>query len=216
MNLGERQQDFEYILSVDSSDPRLEEYKKDNPEFPFSPFFTIVNDNKSMVQAANAAAKKSTGDILILISDDFECFYEWNRIIIKALDGKSGVLKTFDGVQRWICTLPVMTKDYYQDQGYFYYPSYVHMFCDSDMTHKADLQKKLVMRNDIVFKHNHYSVGGHKDVISVKADSTWNQGEAVYLQRCMNRFGLGDIDIYDLSPEAKQAGHVAWLRKKLR
>jgi len=207
--------DYEYILSVDTDDKSPytfidvgfgERYKK------------IINDNHNVVQAANAAAEIATGDILILISDDFTAHRHWDITITQALEGKSGILKTYDGVQRWIVTLPIMTGDYYDEQGHIYYPKFEHMFCDTDQTHKADLEKKLIIRNDIVFLHHHYSTEGGwpKDAISRKADLTWKQGEAVYLQRCMNRFGLGDIDIYDLSPEAKKAGHVAWLKKKLR
>src|SRR5688500_4289653 len=101
-----------YILSVDTDDPQLEEYLK------FGCDIIVVSDNKNLVQAANAGAMESTGDILILVSDDFECFPDWDVAIVKALEGKSGVLKTFDGVQKWIVTLVIMTRDYYDQQGY--------------------------------------------------------------------------------------------------
>jgi glycosyltransferase involved in cell wall biosynthesis len=206
---------WEYILSVDSSDPELLGYR-DLVGDPRSGQI-IINDNKNVVQAANQAAKVASGEILVLISDDFMCFKNWDVAVIEALEGKSGVLKTYDGIQKWIVTLPIMTRDYYESQGYIYHPSYFHMFSDSDQTHKADLQKKLIIRNDIVFKHNHYSIGGQpKDEVNKKADSTWAQGEKVYLQRCKEKFGLGNVNIYDLSPEATKAGHVAWLKKKLR
>jgi hypothetical protein len=203
---------YEYILSVDKSDPQLSEYEE-----LFYPPNVFVADNHNVVQAANAAAKESVGDILILISDDFMCFPYWDLVITDALRGKSGVLKTFDGVQRWIVTLPIMTRDYYEEQGYFYYPRYEHMFCDTDQTHKADLQKKLIIRNDIVFKHDHYSVKGQpKDAVNIKADKTWAQGEMVYLNRCRNQFGISEpVNIYNLSPEATKAGHVRWLQNKL-
>lgn len=204
------QHSWEYILSIDESDPMLNEYEE-----LFYPPYVFVADNHNVVQAANVIAKECVGDILILISDDFVCFKNWDLAIVEALDGRSGVLKTFDGVQRWIVTLPIMTRDYYDEQGYLYDPDVSHMFCDTIMTHKADLQKKLIIRNDIVFKHNHYSNGGQpKDAVNVKADGTWAQGEKVYLQRCRERFGLGNVNVYDLSPEAKKAGHINWMKKK--
>lgn len=208
-------QTWEYILSVDSNDPKIDEYHALGMK-GLQNVCMIVNDNQNLVQAANkAAAKVSISDILILISDDFKCFKGWNKSIVSALEGKSGVLKTFDGVQRYIVTLPILTKDYYDQQGYIYYPKYTHMFCDLDQTHKSDLQKKLIIRNDIVFSHNHYSKGGHpKDAVNIKADKTWNQGERVYLQRCRERFGLGNVNVYNLSPEARRAGHINWMKKK--
>jgi len=205
--------EYEYILSIDVTDPKAEAYLRGAFRGPKNKI--IINDNNNVVQAANEAAKVANGDIIVLISDDFECFDNWDIAIVDALKGKSGVLKTYDNTQRWIVTLPIMTRDYYEEQGHIYYPSYQHMFCDCDQTHKADLQKKLIIRNDIVFKHNHYSVGGQpKDAVNVKADGTWAQGERIYLQRCRERFGLGNVNVYDLSPEAEKAGHIKWMKRK--
>lgn len=205
--------DIDFILSVDVDDPYLNDYVVN---FPGS---VLVSDNKNVVDAANAAARIATGDILVLISDDFIAFRNWDIAVVNALHGKSGLLKTFDKVQKWIVTLPIMTRDYYESQGHIYYPLFAHMFCDTDQTHKADLQKKLIIRNDIVFEHQHYSRKGSvnkKDALNEKADSTWGSGERVYLQRCREKFGLGNVDIFNLSKEAHQAGHVAWLKKKLK
>lgn len=199
----------EYIMSVDSDDPELLGYQ--NFGLPH-----LVSNNSNAVQAANIGAKEAKGDIIVCISDDFVCFKDWDLAIIDAMKGKSGVLKTFDGVQKWICTLPIVTRDYYQEQGFIYDPSFGHMFCDTQLTHIADLKKKLIIRNDIVFKHDHYSVTKTaKDEVTKKADSTWDSGKRTYLRNCKNKFGLG-IDIFNLSPEAHQAGHVAWLKKELR
>lgn len=111
--------------------------------------------------------------------------------------------------------MPVMTRDYYESKGYIYHPDYTHMFCDTHLTHVADIEKKLIFRNDLVFPHNHYSTGkSKKDAVNIKNDSTWAQGEAAYLRHCRNKFGM-NVDIFNLSKEAHQAGHVAWLKKKL-
>jgi glycosyltransferase involved in cell wall biosynthesis len=211
MSQCSKEHEIEYILSIDEDDPKLEGYR-----WAELLGTVVVNKNKNIVMAVNHAATFAKGDILIVVSDDFECFPGWGDVIVKALEGRSGILKTYDGVQPWIVTLPIMTMDYYKTQGYFYDPAIKHMFCDTIMTHKADLQKKLIIRNDIVFKHNHYSTGVvAKDAINIKADSTWGQGEAVYRQRCKEKFGLGrHINIYDLSPEAKIAGHIRWMKRK--
>lgn len=207
-------QQWEYILSVDSNDPELKGYEALDLKGAQN-MRMIVNDNQNIVQAANQAARLASGGIFILVSDDFLCFNGWNQVIREALKGKSGVLKTFDGIQRWIVTLPIMTRDYYEELGYFYHPSFAHMFCDTHMTQVADLKKKLIIRNDIVFKHNHYSIGGQpKDAVNIKADTTWAEGEKVFLQECKNKFGLPIKSVYDLSTEAKKAGHINWMKKK--
>lgn len=203
--------DITYTLSIDQSDPMLHEYID---MFPHQ----LVSDNHNLVEAANIGAKFASygnPDILILISDDFECFQGWDVAVAEALQGKSGVLKTFDGIQKWIVTLPIMTIDYYHEQGHIYHPETRHMFCDTIQTHKAELQGKLIKRLDIVFNHKHYSTKGGqpKDAVNVKADSTWAQGEAVYLRECRNGFGITPRpDIFKIS----HAPHVNWLRKKLK
>lgn len=205
-------QDVEYILSIDSSDPDHEQY------YAFMPDTKIVeSDNHNVVEAANAGAKHATGEIIVLVSDDFQCFNGWDVAVVRALDGKSGLLKTFDGVQKWIVTLPIMTRDYYEEQGHIYPPQYKHLFPDTHITHVADLKKKLIVRNDIMFNHDHHSKHkSPKDEVTKKADSTWAHGEHEYLKACKAKFGLGSVDIFNLSPEAHRAGHVAWLKKKLR
>lgn len=210
--------DYEYILSMDTSDHTVSHLELTDCKWPDS-YRLIRNDNKNCVDASNAAAKEATGDILVLMSDDFISFRNWDIAVVNALNGKSGLLKTYDKVQKWIVTLPIMTRDYYESQGHIYYPLFGHMFCDTDQTHKADLQKKLIIRNDIVFEHQHYSRNGSvnkKDAVNEKADLTWESGERIYLQRCRDKFGLGNVDIFNLSKEAHQAGHVQWLKKKLR
>jgi glycosyltransferase involved in cell wall biosynthesis len=210
-NCSKKMFDVEYILSLDTDDKSWAEYIWANG------LHIIYNDNNNLVEAANKAAAAATGDILVLISDDFISFPGWDQAIVKALEGQSGVLKTYDGVQKWIVTLPILTADYYKAEGHFYDPLTRHMFCDTIMTHKADITKKLIVRNNIVFKHNHYSIKGGqpKDQTNARADSTWAQGEAVYLQRCREWKAQG-LDLYNLSPEAIKGGHVNWLKKKLR
>lgn len=204
----------DYVISLDSSDPKLNEYGLTKV---YSKKSIIVNDNTSAVDAINAGAKAVNGDVLIVVSDDTDCPVGWNNIIYHAMNGRSGLLKVFDGAQKWICTMPVMSRDYYEEQGYIYNPAYQHMFCDTHLTHVADLKKKLIIRNDIVFHHDHYSVSGAaKDAVTNKANSTWNKGKRLYLLNCKSKFGMGNIDIFNLSPEAHQAGHVGWLKKELR
>lgn len=209
--------EYEYILSLDTDDAAP--YEKEFSCFPAPRYRVIRNDNSNCVQASNSAAKEATGDILVLISDDFSAFHGWDLKVVEALKGKSGLLKTYDGTQKYIVTLPIMTRDYYESQGHIYYPEFGHMFCDTDQTHKADLQGKLIIRNDIHFHHWHYSTsdGFKKDEVNNKADKTWESGEETYLRRCREKFGLGkNVDIFKLSKEAHQAGHVAWLKKKLK
>ena len=204
--------DFEHILSLDEDDPELNRYK-----ILFTKSKIIINKNRNLVEAANKAGEACSGDIIVLISDDMLCPDNWDNILKEFhKENKYYLLKTFDGVQKWIVTLPIMDRMFYENNGYIYHPDYQHMFCDTDLTHKADLENCLYMRNDIEFTHAHYPTGKvRKDSINDKADATWNNGEETYLNRCAEKFGLNrNTNLFDLKSEALP--HINWLNHKLK
>lgn len=203
---------IEHILSVDTDDHELDSY---HTLFRHSKL--VVAPNHNLVEATNVGAKECTGDIIVLLSDDFECFPNWDIEIVKAFEGKSGyVLKTNDGQEGWIVTLPIMDKEYYKTQDYFYHPETKHLFCDTIMTHKAELEDRLIIRNDLVFIHRHPMNFKNvpMDESYMRSNKTWEQGKQIYLRECLNNFGLGpSIDIYNLSYSA--IPHIKWLRNEL-
>lgn len=205
--------EIEYILSIDMSDPDKMRYF-DLFQALDVPNLILCNNNRSAVDAINRGAERAKYDLFIQISEDFDCFENWGVALIEATKGKKDfLLKTNDGTQGWIVTLPIMDRKFYEANGYFYFPSFEHMFCDTDLTHKADIQKKLIVRNDITFQHNHYTTRKTpKDAINEKADGTWSRGMMIYFERLKDGFGTG-LDIWDVSPEA--APHVRWLKKRL-
>lgn len=203
--------DIEYLLSIDIADtseyPDGISFKQD-----YITAKVVKNRTNTSVEAINHAASISTGDILVVISDDFDCPNRWDALIVEATQDRTDwILKTQDGTQPWIITLPIMDRAYYERYGYVYPNGYTHMFCDTHMTHQADIDGRK-LTSSLEFKHNHYSVGGiAKDATSVKADATWNKGEATYLAKCREWKSLG-IDIFKLPAEAK--GHIGWLKSK--
>lgn len=191
--------EIEYILSLDRDD--IVRY--------INPFgITTINENRSAVDAINKAAQLSTGEILVVMSDDFDCPDDWaNKIIHEANGRKDWIMKTQDGTQGWIITLPIMDRVYYNRFGYIYYSSYRHMFCDTEMTAVADLLQRKIT-SPLVFKHNHYSVSGEeRDSVSIRADKTWEQGERLFRDRYAKNFGL-------VNPPGRitDRGILNWLR----
>lgn len=67
---------IDYILSIDKDDGLKEQYFD---QFGFDRI--IENNNKSVVEASNIAARCTSGNILIYLSDDFECPNEWDKLI---------------------------------------------------------------------------------------------------------------------------------------
>lgn len=207
--------DIEYIVSIDFSDPQIESYKS---LFAGTQAKVIINHNSSIVDAVNVGGLNSSGKLIIVNSDDFDCPKDWDETIYtifksihngeRPRDGL--VLKTFDGQEPWIVTLPIVDRAWYEREGCIYQPGYKHMFCDTDLTHKAELMGSLIFRNDILFKQDH----SKKDDQNVRTDNTWAQGQAFYFERVKQRFGLPeDTNVWKLGDYAK--GHIAWCLERI-
>lgn len=191
---------IEYILSVDETDPELNSYINGfealrillaNSNVSLS---IIINLNNTAIEAINVAAKQTVNDLIIVVSDDFDCFQNWDLFLQEKLAGKSDyIVKTSDGIQPILITLPIMDRVYYNRFGYVYYNEYKHMFCDTEMTDVGHILGRVVdlQSNDHKFIHKHY-IAGHmqKDAINIKNDATWNQGENIYRKRKSLNFFL--------------------------
>lgn len=208
---------IQYVLSIDSDDAALPYYD--------DLFYKILNtkddeclclSNKSAIEAINQAARiHGKGDLFVIISDDFSTPpYHWDEALRVALKGKSDYLvKTQDGLQPWIITLPIMDRVYYERFGYVYNPAFVHLFCDTEMTHVGHMLGK-VIELPLLIKHNHYAAGlSQKDAINEKNDATWNQGEKVYLDNLMRNFDIPDNEIVNPVNHVHPS-HLNWLHSK--
>lgn len=199
----------EVIISIDENDPTKDKYieyveKLDHPEVKL-----IVNKNRSAIDAINNAAKVAVGDIFIVVSDDTDCFQRWDEAILKEVEGKEDwIMKTQDGIQKWLITMTLMDRKYFNRFGYIYYPGYDHLWADTELTAVADLTGR-VIKSDLLFPHKHYSVGGSdKDELNVRNDKTWPQGEELFHRRLRKRF-----DLKETPGTISEPGVAKWLRK---
>lgn len=210
MTKADKPELIEYIISIDNDETK--DYKNISSGI-FSPI-TLVSYNRYCVGAINNGAKASSGDILMVASDDFDEWQQgWDTLIRKAFKGyKCKMLKTNDGSQGWIATLPIMDRALYDKLGYIYNPEYLHMFCDTDLSSVCDLMDCTIYRLDIIFKHNHYTKLKNKDSINERNDATWNQGESIYLRRWRENFGLDKSEVIGIIRDQR---HKDWVRRKL-
>jgi len=178
--------EIEHILSIDSDDKEL---------LIYTALFDskmIIGPNDSVVSATNKAAEIATGDILIYLSDDFDCPKDWDKLIVdKNLEGE-WLLKVDDGLQRFyvgIVTIPIMSKSLYSRLGYFWHPSYKSQFVDRDLYYTVYSMGYLISAPDITFQHNHYSNGkAEKDATYERNDANWETGKAIFAQRRLSNF----------------------------
>lgn len=211
----------EFILSIDEDEPTDHPYIKSSQYITLYnaamfthdlPYKLVVSKNKSAVEAINNAAKIATGDLLVVVSDDTECFPGWDTAILKEVEGKTDfILKTKDGIQDYIITNPILDRTYYNRTGYIYHPSYQHLFADTELTCVADLLNRKIKSN-LMFKHNHYSVNGTApDDLHKRNDATWKQGEENFIKRYRNNF-----DLINPPGRISDTSMNNWLRQKSR
>jgi hypothetical protein len=185
---------IQYILSVDNDDDEIENYA--NILHKRNKFFIqqlCISSNKNAIEAINVAAKLSKGNIIIVMSDDFDCEQNWDEKICQLLDEKIFYCaKTKDGIQEHIITLPIIDRAFYNHFGYVYNPIYQHMYCDTEMSCVAYLMGAYIdLKNQITFNHKHYSIGAsEKDKINEKNDLTYLTGKPIFIERLKNNFDI--------------------------
>jgi len=195
---------IEYWFACDSDDTQFDMYQNSIQTMGLRANFSR---NKSAIDAINRVAPLTKGNLIVVVSDDFDTFYGWDDFLLNSLSGKKDYLvKTSDGYMNnnWLITLPIMDRFYYNRFGYIYHPEYKHMFCDTEMTCVGNMLGKVVdLQNpSAIFQHNHYSIGKmNKDEINVKNDSTWNQGKELFLSRHDMNFGLKPEEVIMTYPK---------------
>jgi len=182
---------FEHILSVDSDDRELAKYN----EWARAEG-KIVRTNKSVVEATNVAAKESKGDILIYLSDDFDCPKDWDRLVNKEFEGVTEpmLLKVDDCLQPFttaVLTIPIMNRALYNLLGYFWHPDYKSMFVDEDLYWTVRKHATIKLAPHLKFPHLHHSIGkAQNDETYRRSEANWNHGKEVFARRKAAGFPL--------------------------
>lgn len=174
---------IEHILSLDSDDKELPKYLE-----RFSK--VEINPNTCVVEAANKGAEKATGDILIYLSDDFDCPQNWDELIINRIAGKEKVmLRVNDLLQpmdNCVLTIPIMTKGLYKELGYLFHPEYKSMWVDCDLYFTT--KPYMIEAAELIFQHKHHAHGN--DETYRRSEQNWNQGVDIFNRRS-KQFGWG-------------------------
>jgi hypothetical protein len=180
---------IEYLLSVDSDDD-VEGYRALAERRGVQ---LVVGGNRSIVDAVNRAAGAANGEVLIVVSDDFGCPERWDDQLATVLGGRRDVaVLVHDGVDARILTLPIVGRALYELLGYVYYPAYISMLCDDDLTETVRGLGKLIDARHLLFPHRHHSRGGQPfDATYARQNSSaaWRVGWRVFEKRRVSAFG---------------------------
>jgi hypothetical protein len=201
--------DIEIVLSLDIDDPQLIEYFKvyrgdlnNLDTHDLKPGFTrllynktddslkiriIINNNKSVVEATNKAAEASEGNVLIYLSDDFNCPEDWDKLIVDELkwdNNRPLLLKVDDCLQKFnvpVLTIPIMNRSLYERLGYFWHPYYKSMHVDVDLYYTVQKLGALKNAEHLKFPHEHHSIGkANNDETYKRSEGNWDQGLKVF------------------------------------
>lgn len=176
--------EVELILSLDKSDGTNYQYAANYLGFTDK---ILIEDNDSVVQATNRAAKLATGDILLYLSDDFKCFDNWGVSVIKEFEGLKYapyLVKVDDCLQQFtvpVLTIPIMNRALYDKLGYFWHPEYKSMFVDEDLFWTASKHGTIKYCPHLKFPHHHVCNGKAPDDETYRRSAAnWEQGKAVF------------------------------------
>lgn len=190
---------IEHILSLDTSDAQVEQYKD---LFEKDSSTVIVNDNDCVVKATNHAAKLAKGDILIYLSDDFMCPKDWDLLLVEKFKGVETPMMLrvddlheggggIEGIDIAVLRIPIMNKALYEKLGYFWFPEYRSLFVDEDLFWTCNNNGWLVKAPELKFEHLHWCNGKAPiDATYQATEKNWEQGKALYAKRSQENFPL--------------------------
>lgn len=147
------------------------------------------------VRGWNYAAARASGKAFIVISDDFRPPEHWDSLL-EGLQPQGWMegdwsLHVNDGIFGQLCTLPIFTRKRYDRYGYAYFPGYLSLFCDTELTYQAKQDGRLLDATKIVFQHIHHCDAKRAaDAVDAEhsSEERWKVGEELYKRRLENRF----------------------------
>jgi glycosyltransferase involved in cell wall biosynthesis len=157
--------------------------------------------NEGPIGAWNAAAKASSGQILVQLSDDWEPFPGWDLAILEAVGdtSKPAVLAVSDGHRKddLLC-MAILTRARYKQQGYLFHPEFFSMFSDNWFSRQAFADGVVIdARDRITFEHVHPAFGkAEMDATYARSNDSYHYatGEGIFRRLCEGIKVSADID----------------------
>lgn len=191
--IGNKSSDTEitYILAMDDDDITQPVYRE-----LFPPEVTIVSgSNKAAVEATNRAYNReliAQHDITAIASDDIYFPEQWDKGLFEVFDavGYDKAVKTTNQFQGNLDLLnfQVAGAQFWLDYGTFYWPEYINMYADDDITRWAIKNGRYVNARHLLFPHMQYSLSMPQEIIDKygpihQVDATYereNSGEGTH------------------------------------
>ena len=160
----------------------------------------VVNSgSKDCVTGWNLAASKTTGKVIICVSDDFLPPQDWDALLLalkpEGWTEQEKVVHVNDGYVFDILVLVILTRLRYERYGYVFYPKYQSMFCDTELGSVAYRDGAVIEAMHLMFEHQHPDC--HKRVrdthdLQHASQERWNSGQMLYEFRKKLNYPLDD------------------------
>jgi hypothetical protein len=166
-----------------------------------------VGNSKSKIEAINKDISLiPEWDILVNMSDDMHFIQNgWDNIVRESM--KEGFFLHFpDGfVNERLTTLSIISKEYYDLDGYVYYGGYKSESCDAEAMYVAMMRGMYKYINTLFYKHIHpCNIGSYSDATYERNGVHAKGDHALYFERMKNKFFLTEKDIKFVPDVVKQ------------
>lgn len=206
---------IEYIFAVNSDDESRHELLERARAFAMSTNTDQIitrGDFAGSAPAWDAAARISTGQLLIQGQDDVEPPHGWDFQLHKRMMaqpewyGSPAFIAVSDGYRTdGICCTAIMNRARYEQQGEFLHAGYISVFSDDEVTYRArrdarDGKCTLIDARDLTFLHRH-----HYHDKSVPMDATYERENSAEAYR------IGGALFVARNPWARTDGLRTWM-----
>lgn len=197
LGLADNPRDLEYLLGVDIAEiddytdtlyvaadlgVKITAFSGDRVGYPAIAPIPSGEGLLTAISKVNHLCRRASGDHLFYIADDFYPTRQgWDTFLSNKGALVAGKVYDADGV---FCH-PIMSRQYFEQLGYFFHPSYVHVCADTDLMWTSKIDGAFVPSfnhgADAVFVHEHPCIAGHSGTVWDHTLNVANQ-EAVYDQ----------------------------------
>ena len=190
---------IEIVLAVDANDEASQIVAKELAAHPTWQFCWAVQDSAPFdcVRGWNLAATKVRGQVLVQVTDDIHPPDGWDAKL-KALEPANWMDQDYavhveDGYVHNIMVLAIITKVRYDRFGYFFYPGYSSLFCDTELTEVAYREGRVIAAPHLLFEHKHPDCQKReRDAVDLvhASKERWVQGEMLFNYRAARGFPI--------------------------
>lgn len=191
---------IEIILAVDGNDPACQAVAKSlQDKYAKHPglFKWCIQPDEPFccVTGWNLAAEKSSGSVLIQVTDDMVPPMDWDLKLLQLKPEdwvhSDHAVHVEDGYVHNIMVLAIITRARYERYGYFFYPDYLSLFSDTELTAVAYRDGVVIDAKHLLFEHMHPDCKKRdRDSVDLKhaSQERWHNGEALFNLRKSKNF----------------------------